>query len=274
MRRILPLLAMLWTAACVTGGDRVPVDPDARSPERVVESEDGRWRIHVHHLTLAAPALPGAPARLSLRATLDLGDPDHLLADGDPLVGLQREAGVAYPVTPHGYEIDAAKGDIRLRNVDVGEAAAVLARLDLECRVIAVRSSKIHAFDDLGPVRKPGLEAAPFVLTVTGERHNVWVAAARMDPPPDAPAAAELGRLLDHGWASSSATLHDAEGRRLFAWGGSGTAGGTVTGYGAPIDETPFLIAYPVSLELAVPERYEVKTVRFRIENLRLPDAE
>ncbi len=259
-------------AACTSGGVGRSPDPEDRAREVVIDSEDGRWRLHLRCLSLSPPPVPGEGARLTLWGRLDLGDEDRILADRDPLVSVQRELGSDYrAMTPHRVNVDPATGVFRIRDLDVGPTAESLARIVFECRVIVVRAWKLWGYSDLGTIRRDGLSADPFTLTVTGERHNVWVAASQIDPPVDLREEDDLSRLLGHRWAANSAILFDAAARRLHAWGGSGTAGGTVIGYGAPVDKTPFEIAYPVSLELQVPHQYDVVTVRFLADGLRLP---
>jgi hypothetical protein len=274
MRWLVAVLIGVLLGGCKTSPD-VPVPPGPTEwswPAAL--SEDGKWRLQIRHVELRRPGREarenGEGLKLQVQAALDMPDQDHLLALVDPVVAVVTADGVDRTPGSHSlYSVRSAHGHLGFSWLDVGEDPGSLSKLELRGRVIRVRRWKTHTFADIGPGGKRDLQAPPFTLFVNPERLNVWVGASMDDSFRDA-GSDDPARLLSHDWAARAARVQDAN-RLLQRWGGSGSGGGTVQGFGTPMPDKPRQIAFPITVQLRVPEDYEVIDVTFRFADLGLP---
>jgi hypothetical protein len=276
---LLPLT--LAAAGCATqasaeGTVPAPLDPDAprspyiafgKGPWEPVASADGRWSMEFVALNTENVPTPEGDRFLSasVRFRPDAGD---ALVLGPPALRLAAAAD-AEPRT------DAKWTHVWFAATAVSLLAPIPVEMDrlgfaeLRCRLMRVaewRTAEVVVERE----GQKSVVAAPFRFACTPDAMWLWVSAS-LDEDSFRDADKAETRALGHRWASTAADVTDARGAKLTAHGGGGSGGSSATMYCADEGNATLPVAYPVTVRLRVPARFDVEDVVFRLDGLALP---
>jgi hypothetical protein len=285
MRTFIVLAVAAALAALAACGSPAPDDlqPDRAVPLPAVVPATwpdatnyyGEWKMRLRPLRTAMALTEEGPA-IMLEATLLTDDPDVLFAGGP-------RASIVTPAADSARDtawLDEDSGSGLL--VPHGRTAFILlprtlslARpvdVEVRCRLMLVREWAMHDFGSLGPGEHDDVAALPYFLSV-GCYPDVVVVTATLprERPGDMVAADDVRRLLPHAWAAQAAEVRDARGALLEQSDGGGNQWGSSVGFESGPREHRLPIAYPVTVRLRVPAKYELKYPYFQWTGLTLP---
>lgn len=148
-----------------------------------------------------------------------------------------------------------------------------LGYLRVEVVLIRALSWTAHAFEVPGPAAVGPYTAAPFVIHGNGEDLRVAISSSvPRSEPLRPPAGHGLDNLLGPSWGGFACRVTDAVGRSLVRRDPDGPQRNWVN---TLEDPTPGrALAYPLRVELRVPERYFAESVFFDLEDLPVPARE
>jgi len=283
MRTLTVLIAAL--AALTACGSPAPDDPQ---PERAVPlpavvpatwpdatNYYGQWKMRLRPLDAAMALTEEGPA-IMLEATLLTDDPDVLFASGP-------RASVVTPSADSARDtawLDQDSGSGLL--VPHGRTAFILlprprsvarpVNVEVRCRLMLVREWATHDLGSLGPGEHDDVAALPYFLSVDCSPEVVVVTATLpRETRGNVVAADDVRRLLPHAWAAHAAEVRDARGVLLESSGSAGNQWGSAVGFESGPREHPLAIAYPVTVRLRVPAKYELQYPYFQWTGLTLP---
>jgi len=271
MGRLLPALVVAVLPACATA------EPGAPAPA-VPEAACGDHRLRLARVEWAAPATPGAAPALALQLDLLPGAEGALLSCRPGRVRVATASGATAETAPAHFRGLGADGTVVVRGIAVPGLANAAVDVALEFTLLRVAGWTTR---ERGGLMDAGLDEEiwpPFRVSFAGEGETAWLGASMAER--DAgfpPSAAALGEHLSFEFVTERATLRDAKGRVLSHYVTSGTGGAATASYavgmpgGAP-DADPS-IAYPVTVRLDIPERWEAEVVRFVFRGLTLPST-
>ncbi len=265
MRRPTWLVILALVTACSTPALAPPAPPpiDWGWPA----AADGRSRLQLQTILRNGPWTPGGNDTWQIQGQVETDDPAVLLSDLHAKIRVTPDDDVERVYDREKSSLDARHRNVVLHGLDLGPDAKRIASLEIELRLVRVKTWRTEAATVAGPAATTRTTLAPFEFALTGEAHWVTVSAYSTD---------ESGRdrrdvwgLVSHRWAAGAATVVDAHGTPLDPMGGAGSGGFTSCTYGS-MTKMDVAIAYPVTATFRVPDAWDVETVRYRFTDLDL----
>jgi hypothetical protein len=228
---------------------------------------DGKSRLQLQTVLRNGPWTPGGNDTWQIQGEVETDDPGALLSDMHAKIRVTPDDGAESAFDREHSMLDAAHRSVVLHGLDLGPDARRIATLEIELRLVRVKTWTTGTGSVAGPGATSRVIVAPFEFALTGEANWVTVSAYSTDE--SMRDRRDVFDLVSHRWSSGAADVVDARGTRLDATGGGGSGGFTSCMYRS-MTRMDAQIAYPVAAKLRVPDTWDVETVRYRFADLDL----
>jgi hypothetical protein len=191
----------------------------------------------------------------------------------DPVTYLPKNKNSGWTSNSFGYS------EVTVSDLEVGQPRETLDSLTINVTLIHVKSWDIVTFADLEQRKSDYLHCGPFQLVVTGEETKVNVCVAAISDfwaeKKEYERRVPL-RFLNHVYGLQQTVIHDAKDRVLsnevhFVTGGASAGPFVIPSAPGVVKPPSEPIAYPVRVEVKLPNEYDTEQVFFDFTDIPLP---
>lgn len=266
LRLAAPALAFLAAACAQTPA----APPRVEWPWPRVAAGDGRSALQLQTILRNAAPTSGGDATWQIQGQVEHDDPSVLLSDLHATIRVTTDDGVERVFDRDAAMLDAVHRNVALMGLELGPDPRRIADLDVELRLVRVKSwaTVAETLDRTGAERNTII--APFDFRLLAGEDSVIVSACTTDASRSSVATRPVADLLSHRWAARAAVVQDAYESSLMSIGGGGSGGATTCSYAQALGQGIHGVAYPVQVTLRVPDAVETEVVRYRFTDLDL----
>lgn len=246
----------------------------------VVPSADGTRRLLVETVLRRRD---GRDETVQLQGQVDPWA-DNLILDRARLDGVSEGTPPARPTLgPPFTRSGRADGHLAADGIQIPTGAARLEHRILEIDVGVVGRWRVERIRLAGPGSEESVRCGPFILSAKGESESITVSAAAWGEEGERDWRAWRDRVplagFGHRWIWDGGLIAtDGKGARVWAMAGHGEGGATSLKFHAQFQDfnadsvmPPPGFAWPVTLEVRIPEEVRMTTLRFDLAGLAIP---
>jgi hypothetical protein len=282
------LLLFTCVAACGCGDSPTPSTRPSLPDQPGTRADAGPYRLVLRRA--AEQPSTRDPEKLALNLEFAFID-DAPPAPGPRSLFLENASTFRRALTADGTPITSDRDDlgwtsnsdntVTVHDLPTERPTKRLVELELAVPLVKVTDWKTLKFPNLIIGQSGYLHCGPFELKTHGEERAFTVTAgefADFNAEHDAYRQSMPLKFLHHGYAIGMTEITDADGKQLFMTSATMTGGATAGRFTYPTalfklngDQSAKPIAYPVTVRLRLPTKYETETATFRVKDIKIP---